>query len=97
MNNETVNLFRHIDETKEGAKYLTLVAPYVHGDTRLIFNVASIITLMQAGAMSLYSDSQSTGDFVESMESHRYFGNMRTNSRRFVLELKEKLNEITAI
>ncbi len=97
VNNETVNLFRHIDETKEGAKYLTLVAPYVHGDTRLIFNVASIITLMQSGAMSLYSDSQSTGDFVESMESHRYFGNMRTNSRRFVLELKEKLNEITAI
>ncbi len=97
VNNETVNLFRHIDETKEGAKYLTLVAPYVHGDTRLIFNVASIITLMQSGAISLYSDSQSTGDFVESMESHRYFGNMRTNSRRFVLELKEKLNEITAI
>lgn len=97
VNNETVNLFRHIDETKEGTKYLTLVAPYVHDDTRLIFNVASTITLMQSETLSLYSDSQSTDDFVESMESHCYFGNMRTSSRQFVLELKEKLNKITAL
>ncbi len=97
VNNETVNLFRHIDETKYCTKYLTLVAPYVHDDTKLIFNVASIITLMQSEALSLYSDSQSTVGFVESMESECYFGNMRTSSRQFVLELKEMLDKITTI
>lgn len=97
INNETVNLFRHIDKNKDGAKYLTLVAPHIHSDTKLIFNVASIITLIQADALSLYSDSQSIRDFVNSMESNHYFGNMRTNSRLFLLELKEKLNKITTI
>ena len=97
VNNETVNLFRHIDDTKEGAKYLTLVAPYVHDDTRLIFNVASIITLVQTEAMSLYSQPQNTTDFVESLESNDYFANMRTASRSFVVDIKDKLNRIAVI
>ena len=79
------------------SKYLTLVAPYVHDDTRLIFNVASIITLVQTEAMSLYSQPQNTTDFVESLESNDYFANMRTASRSFVLDIKDKLNKIAVI
>ncbi len=97
INNETVNLFRHIDETKEGSKYLSLVAPYVHDDTRLIFNVASLITLVRSEAMSLYSECQNVHDFIASLESDNHFGNMRSASRNFVLDLKEKLNKITEI
>lgn len=97
INNETVNLFRHIDMSKNSNKYLTLVAPYVHDDTRLIFNVASIVTMIQTEKMSLYSDSQTTTEFVNGLKRDNYFGTMRTNSRKFVLNLREKLNSIPTL
>jgi hypothetical protein len=96
VNNETVNLFRHIDTAKLGSKYLTLVAPYIHDDTRLIFNVASLITMIQTQDTSLYSDTQTIPEFVDGLKGDNYFGVMRSKSRDFVLDVRDKLNAITA-
>ena len=73
VNNETVNLFRHIDDTIDGQKYLTLVAPYIHEDTKLIFNVASIITMIKSNMLSLSSDAQTTDEFIGDMKDKTYF------------------------
>lgn len=97
VNSETINLFRHIDTTKIGSKYLTLVAPYIHDDTRLVFNVASIITMIQTEEASLYSDSQTIPEFVNGLKRGDYFGAMHTKSREFVLNLRDKLNAITRL
>lgn len=95
VNNETVNLFRHIDESKEGDKYLTLVAPYIHDDTRLIFNVATIVTLMGKHGMELSSTSQTTCDFVESVKKSDYFVTTKDNSLVFINNLKEFLDKVS--
>ncbi len=97
VNNETVNLFRHIDTSRKENKYLTLVAPYIHDDTKLIFSVASVITMIQADNISLYSDSQTTMEFVDRAKSGKYFAAMRSENREFVLKLREKLNSITVL
>ena len=97
VNNETVNLFRHIDASRSGNKYLTLVAPYVHDDTRLIFNVASVVTTVQNENMSLFSDSQTTDEFVSGLKGHDYFDKMRSKSMNFILKLREKLNSLAAL
>lgn len=95
VNNETVNLFRHIDESKEGDKYLTLVAPYIHNDTRLIFNVASVVTLMGKHELKLSSTSQTTSDFVESVKSSDYFVMAKGNSIAFISDLKKTLDNVS--
>ncbi len=97
VNSETINLFRHIDTTKVGSKYLTLVAPYIHDDTRLVFNVASIITMIQTEEASLYSDSQTTLEFVNGLKRGDYFGAMHIKNVEFVLNLRNKLNAITRL
>ncbi|MBQ0029085.1 MAG: AlwI family type II restriction endonuclease [Bacteroidales bacterium] len=94
VNNETVNLFRHIDESREGDKYLTLVAPYIHDDTRLIFNVASVLTLMEKDGIKLNSMSQTTDDFVKSVKSSDYFISTKDNSKAFISELKNTLDRV---
>lgn len=97
VNNETVNLFRHIDDSKSGNKYLTLVAPYIHDDTRLIFKVASIITLLNRdrNKMSLNSTAQTTEEFVSEMSGKEYFDLVSYRSQEFIVEIKNLLNEIS--
>ena len=95
INNETVNLFRHIDENKDGDKYLTLVAPYIHDDTRLIFNVATIVTLMGKQSIKLCSVSQTTDDFVETVKRADYFVSTRDNSIAFISKLKKTLEKVS--
>ena len=94
INNETVNLFRHIDETRNGSKYLTLVAPYIHDDTRMIFNVATVITLMQNNKSKLSSISQSTDDFVSAIKQKDYFVDTDRKTRLFISELKKTLAQV---
>ena len=96
INSETVNLFRHIDSTKGGERYLTLVAPYIHDDTKLIFNVASIITLIKNNMLSLNSDAQSTDEFVSDMKNNSYFDLVKGRTRCFVSRLTEQLNQINS-
>lgn len=96
VNNETVNLFRHIDDTFDGQKYLTLVAPYIHEDTKLIFNVASIITMIKGNMLSLSSDAQTTDEFIGDMKDNAYFGLIDSRTQNFIGDIRDKLNEINA-
>lgn len=93
MNSETVNLFRHIDDSKDGEKYLTLVAPYIHDDTKLIFNVASVITMIKNNMLSLNSEAQTTDEFIGDMKGISYFGTIRSRTRDVLIDLKNKLNQ----
>lgn len=95
INNETVNLFRHIDKAKNGNKYLTLVAPYIHSDTKLIFNVASIITILETKALALFSDAQTTDEFIEELSKNHYFEKLQSKSKTFFYNLRDKLNSIS--
>lgn len=94
VNNETVNLFRHIDDTIDGQKYLTLVAPYIHEDTKLIFNVASIITMIKGNMLNLSSDAQTTDEFIGDMKDKAYFGLIDSRTQNFIGNIRNKLNEI---
>ena len=96
VNNETVNLFRHIDDTIDGHKYLTLVAPYIHEDTKLIFNVASIITMIKSNMLSLSSDAQTTDEFIGDIKDNAYFGLIDSRTQNFIGDIRDKLNEIHA-
>lgn len=94
VNNETVNLFRHIDEVHEGSKYLTLIAPYIHEDTQLIFNVASVITMIKTEMCTLNAATQTTQEFIDALKANNYFETVKSNSRNFILALREQLNSI---
>ena len=94
INNETVNLFRHIDDSSSGSKYLTLVAPYIHDDTKLIFNVASIITMLNSNMLSLNSDAQTTDEFIDDMKDKAYFDVMSSRTQEFIHDIRRMLNEI---
>jgi hypothetical protein len=97
VNNETVNLFRHVDKERVGSKYLTLVAPYIHDDTKLIFNVASVITMIQNNMVNLFSTAQTTENFVDEVKSKIYFPTMRSKTREFIIDFREKLNSISTL
>lgn len=97
VNNETINLFRHIDDSRKGSKYLTLVAPYIHDDTKLIFNVASVITMIQAKMFSLNSLAQTTNEFIDCIKTENYFGIVKANSRDFIINFKKQINSITTL
>lgn len=97
VNNETVNLFRHIDTNKSGSKYLTLVAPYIHDDTKLIFNVASVLTMIQSSMSGLFSEAQTTESFVTDVKKGDYFLTLRTRTREFIIDFRNKLNSIPTI
>ena len=94
VNNETVNLFRHIDNAMKGQKYLTLVAPYIHEDTKLIFSVASIITMIKSNMLSLSSDAQTTDEFIGDMKEKAYFGTIDSRTQGFISNIRSKLNEL---
>lgn len=94
INNETVNLFRHIDKEHGGDKYLTLVAPYIHDDTKLIFNVASVITMIQSKMLTLSSVAQTTDEFIKTLKKGDYFDNVRNYSHGFIHYLKKIINSI---
>ncbi len=93
VNNETVNLFRHIDNTQNGKKYLTLVAPYVHDDTKLIFNVASVITMIKSNMLLLNSDAQTTEQFIGDVKGDSYFDTIHNRTISFISELKEQIDK----
>lgn len=93
VNNETVNLFRHIDDTIDGQKYLTLVAPYIHEDTKLIFDVASVITMIKRKMLDLSSSAQSTNEFINDMKDKSYFELMSSRSKEFINDIRMVLNE----
>lgn len=93
INNETVNLFRHIDAEQVRDKYLTLVAPYIHDDTKLIFNVATLIRIMQSRKINFSSRAETTDEFINSIKED-YFNTLKANTLGFIAEIKTILNTI---
>lgn len=95
INKETINIFRHINNLKNKHKYLTLVAPYIHDDTKLIFNVASVITMIQTKTSTLNTDTQTISDFIRNIKTDKYFELMRKNTSKFILDLKQQINNLS--
>ncbi len=94
INNETVNLFRHISTSEYSEKYITLVAPYIHDDTKLIFNIASVLTMIQRKSTNLYSSTQTTEEFINDITMGNYFTFLQTHTRNFITDLRKHLNYI---
>lgn len=88
-----VNLFRHIDAEQVRDKYLTLVAPYIHDDTKLIFNVATLIRIMQSRKINFSSRAETTDEFINSIKED-YFNTLKANTLGFIAEIKTILNTI---
>lgn len=69
LNNETVNLVRHIDEKAKGSKFLELVAPFIHDDTSLMLRTASLISMIEKKELRFYSKASSTEEFIKEAAS----------------------------
>lgn len=93
INNETVNLFRHISAISYNEKYLSLIAPYIHEDTRLMISVATIITMLERKELALYSQPQSIVEFVDLGENDKHLSTIKEYSIGFIEEFRRFLNE----
>lgn len=93
VNSETINLFRHINDNYSGAKYMSLVAPVIHDDTRLLLKVATVITMSEKKSL-LYSKPYSTEDFINQMECGDCIEDMHDSTINFASTLGKFLNNV---
>ena len=93
VNSETINLFRHIDQSKKGAKYLSLVAPYIHDDTDLLIKVATIITMSESNSL-VFAKPYATRDFVEITNECNSLENMQDYTISFIHQLNAKMQSL---
>ena len=93
VNSETINLFRHIDQSKRGAKYLSLVAPYIHDDTDLLIKVATIVTMSESNSL-VFAKPYATRDFVEITNECKSLTNMQDYTISFIHKLNSKMQSI---
>lgn len=91
VNNETINLFRHINKGDYANKYLSLVAPYIHEDTQLMLKAATIVTMYEQKYFNLYSYPQTTSDFVKSVNNKSNLIEIKKYSEKFIEEIKDFL------
>lgn len=91
INSETVNLFRHISSKAYKERFLSLIAPYIHDDTELILNVATIISMMEKKEVALYSLPQSTENFIKSGNNRSHINDIKQHSLEFIDTLKNLL------
>ena len=91
INNETVNLFRHISSKKYKEKFLSLVAPYIHDDTKLMIDVATIISMIETKEVALYSLPQAIDDFIQSGKNKSNMDDIKKHSLDFIDTLKKFL------
>ncbi|MDD5962406.1 MAG: AlwI family type II restriction endonuclease [bacterium] len=94
INNETINLFRHIDSNHYGAKYMSLVAPVIHEDTELLIKVATVIA-MQERSTILYSKPYTTTSFIENMKSRNCIIDMQESTMQFISNMGQFLSRIS--
>ena len=92
LNNETVNLFRHLDKKDERLKYLSLIAPYIHEDTETIFR-ATAITLMAEGAKNLFAKPYCIENFIDIILKQDIFNDIES----YTNELKRTALEALTI
>lgn len=86
VNNETINLFRHLEGHHYGAKYLSLIAPVIHQDTELLLKVATVIT-MQERLSVIFTKPYNTSTFIEKMTRRNCFFDMQNSTMEFISNL----------
>ena len=96
VNSETINLFRHIDMQKSGAKYMSLVAPVIHPDTSLLIKVATAVTMVENNNL-IFSKAYDTKEFVEKNIALAYIDDMQGYTVNFISDLKNHLSKVEAV
>lgn len=91
INSETMNLFRHVNDNYEGAKYMSLVAPVIHQDTALMLKVATVVTMEEKKSL-LYSKPYSTSEFIEKLRKGDCIQDMQNSTMDFMQNLGNFLN-----
>lgn len=94
VNNETINLFRHIDTTRSSAKYMCLVAPYIHTDTELLIKVATMVSIMETKSL-VFSKPFSTDKFIKAMSERKCLDEIRNSTLSFAKEMSNMLRGFT--
>lgn len=93
VNSETINLFRHIDQSKKCAKYLSLVAPYIHDDTDLLIKVATVVTMTESNSL-VFAKPYATRDFVAVTHECASLENMQNYTKGFIRQLNTKIRSL---
>lgn len=92
INNETINLFRHIDDKDaQRQKYLSLVAPYIHQDTSLMIKVATVISMVERHDF-IFSHTYETEKFIVDVFNGNCIPSMQRETRDFAKKLLEILS-----
>ena len=93
MNNETVNLFRHINRDISGEKYLSLIAPYIHQDTEAIYN-STTIQLLSEGMSKFYAKPYNIEEFIKVTKIKNNFDDMQEYTNLIKKRIIELANSI---
>ena len=91
INAETINLFRHIDNSRPCTKYMSLVAPYIHDDTRLMIKVATVVTMLEKHNL-LFAKPYSTEDYIFQMGHRTIINDMQATTMTFIEDLGNLLH-----
>jgi hypothetical protein len=95
MNYETINLFRHISKKIYSKKYLSLVAPFIHEDTKLLINTATIINLIETNGLNLYSNAENIDEFVKGGLNKENLQKNEINTSAVINNLKNNLGNLS--
>lgn len=91
INAETINLFRHIDNSRPCTKYMSLVAPYIHDDTSLMIKVATVVTMLEKHNL-LFAKPYSTEDYIFQMGHRTIINDMQATTMTFIEDLGNLLH-----
>lgn len=95
LNNETSNIIRHLNSNEEFKdypnKYLSLVAPVIHDDTKEFFDVSLIKNQTDGKKISI--KSYNIKDFIEITTAKSNFLDMDNYSKKIFAEFRSKLNK----
>lgn len=92
LNNETINLIRHINANAKGVKYLELVAPYIHEDTDLMLRTASLVAMIDKKG-KFYSRAVSTEDFINLAKKNKELENIKKYTESTFAHIKQLLQD----
>lgn len=88
LNNETVNLFRHVRGKEKQKKYLSLIAPCIHEDTAFLFKNSIIGYQLENINTDFYAVSCSINEFVNSTIKKENFSEMEKYTNNIMESLK---------
>ena len=94
LNNETSSVIRHLSSNQEfkdySNKYLSLIAPTIHEDTKDYFDVSLIKS--QTQGKKIYIKPYNIEDFINTTITKNNLLDMSSYSEKIFAEFKSKLN-----